>query len=279
MQLTGDDAPLAYIESLYPAKAGELLFPHGPWVLTPEMRKRYHKYARQAKQRYQQVANGKVCLIDRLNPKTFEPDLAPLSEPLWYRIQEHQYEAKKRLSDTIIAAADDADHLTGVIWHHVVNRIVQATILPAIDADALQMLLETRLWRVQSTPLSAEIARLSATSLAQELLAELRRDFPKVNHQAATEPVSISGTSAAPSANDQPQEQRVSVNDPRDKWLYEQRLAGTSFKKILLYLKRNKHRWGRLNDAGSVRKAINRYCDRHQLPLPPLRRRSQPAAK
>jgi hypothetical protein len=72
----------------------------------------------------------------------------------------------------------------------------------------------------------------------------------------------------------------ASPNDPRDEWLYQQRIDGKPYKQIIAELARIPRGWEPLRDAGSVNAAINRYCQRHQdKPLPPKRNRGRPKRK
>ncbi|NLS94301.1 MAG: toll/interleukin-1 receptor domain-containing protein [Planctomycetaceae bacterium] len=58
----------------------------------------------------------------------------------------------------------------------------------------------------------------------------------------------------------------------RDKWIYEQRLAGATNPEIIEALEGNKNCWGPLTSEDSIRDAIKRYCLFHRLKVPQGRR-------
>jgi len=69
----------------------------------------------------------------------------------------------------------------------------------------------------------------------------------------------------------------MNENDGRDQWLYDQCCDGTPYSRIILTLgelanRDGKHpEWGSLDSAQSVKAAVERYCRRHEKPLPPRR--------
>jgi hypothetical protein len=64
----------------------------------------------------------------------------------------------------------------------------------------------------------------------------------------------------------------------RDKWIYEQRIAGRTNPEIIDALRDNKNRWTPLYSDDSIRDALKRYCLYHGLPVP-QGRRGRPTTK
>ena len=60
---------------------------------------------------------------------------------------------------------------------------------------------------------------------------------------------------------------RQSTNDPRDAWLYQEKLAGKTNGQILFALKRDHAEWYPLETQQAVGRAVDRYCERHGLSL------------
>lgn len=60
-------------------------------------------------------------------------------------------------------------------------------------------------------------------------------------------------------------------HDKRDKWMYEQRLAGVANSTIGRRLPKHNKSWAELTESG-VRDAIKKYCGRHELAQPPSRK-------
>jgi hypothetical protein len=59
----------------------------------------------------------------------------------------------------------------------------------------------------------------------------------------------------------------VNLNDARDKFIYEQRVAGVQLKTILKGVNETKG-WSKLESAQSVYEALKRYCERYGLTIP-----------
>jgi hypothetical protein len=172
----------AYVESLYPPEAGDLVFPDGPWEMTQRMRALSDQYAIWAQQEYQQLARGARRLV-RWDSRERKPDFRQLQAPLWYRVREHLSDVRLEHLQSMIKSGGDTSTY-GSAWEFVVKRFIEATRLVGVDSDALEKFLELqRVGLDESTPLSAEIARLSDAGLAQTLLEGLRQEFPAVVDQ------------------------------------------------------------------------------------------------
>jgi hypothetical protein len=61
---------------------------------------------------------------------------------------------------------------------------------------------------------------------------------------------------------------RASPNDPRDKAMYQWRMKGKSNAWIIAEVKKRAKKWDYIDNAPGIRRAILRYCDRHNLPAP-----------
>jgi hypothetical protein len=261
MLLTAEEANRAYVlpPPFGPFTNNTLLFHDAPEELTAEARRRYRSYARQAKKSYELVACGELQIVESWDYRKREPDLTPLQSPLWRRIHELYLEARRALAQKALDA-DQHDPRVGAVWEQIVGRVIESAQMPGIDAEALEVFLESRAWIRRSTRLSAAIAQLDATGFAEQLLTELRRDFPMVFKQ--------------------PTPLWKSPNDARDNWLYEQCMAGIDYQRILGELKRNKSGWGHLGSVQSLKAAVKRFCDRNpHLPKPPNRDPGRPKQK
>jgi hypothetical protein len=66
------------------------------------------------------------------------------------------------------------------------------------------------------------------------------------------------------------------VNEPRDKWLYEQCRKGTKYSTIESRLRMNQKGWSKVTGASSIRAAAARYARRNGLPVIPRRQHGAP---
>ncbi len=64
-----------------------------------------------------------------------------------------------------------------------------------------------------------------------------------------------------------------STNDERDAWMYKQKKVGKTHGEIKTALERDHPKWDQLDSEQAVGRAIDRYCERKQLPK--LRRKAE----
>ena len=64
-----------------------------------------------------------------------------------------------------------------------------------------------------------------------------------------------------------------STNEHRDAWMYEQKKAGKTHSEIRRDLRKEHSEWEQLDSEQAVGRAVDRYCERNQLPK--IRRKSQ----
>ena len=62
-----------------------------------------------------------------------------------------------------------------------------------------------------------------------------------------------------------------SANEPRDRRIYEQCVAGVPYAEIIAELQANAHGWKRISSGQGIRSAALRYAERNRLPAPTQR--------
>ena len=67
------------------------------------------------------------------------------------------------------------------------------------------------------------------------------------------------------------------ATEARDKWIYDQCKKGTVFSTIINRLSKRPKSWGRIGSVQGIKDAAKRYANRHNLPLPPRRKRGRPS--
>lgn len=73
----------------------------------------------------------------------------------------------------------------------------------------------------------------------------------------------------------QPGSDSDNTNDVRDKWIYEQCVAGTPYKNIILSINKVPE-WSEIESTNGIKGAANRYALRHGLPPIPVRTPGRP---
>jgi len=84
-------------------------------------------------------------------------------------------------------------------------------------------------------------------------------------------------TMDAPEQTESEQEWKAAI-EARDRWIYEQIMANIKFPEIIRELKTKPAKWQRISSVPGIKKAANRYAERHELPIPPQRRGGRPSA-
>jgi hypothetical protein len=64
----------------------------------------------------------------------------------------------------------------------------------------------------------------------------------------------------------------LEAREARDKWIYEQCLAGTLLKNMLSWIAKRK-KWPRITSKQGIQAAAKRYAELHGLRLPPRRKK------
>ena len=62
----------------------------------------------------------------------------------------------------------------------------------------------------------------------------------------------------------------------RDKWIYHECMKSTPYQTIAIRLKKKPKNWPRIGSVNGIKRAAERYAERHSLPKPPARQAGRP---
>jgi hypothetical protein len=104
----------------------------------------------------------------------------------------------------------------------------------------------------------------------EKLLSALKSVAESVKADAEAD----TGKDACPTFPDSPD---ASANDARDKWIFDQCVAGERYSRIISHLAKNHPDWQPIEGTNGIKAAANRYAERHGLRPIPKRQHGRPS--